>query len=128
MARKLLNFIKGKKCMCLDSVTKSLQTSSLVESGFKEFSGSKAAPRFQNVPLHGKHEVPLDQWITAKEENVGKYTSGFHIYTREKEHFETLLRRVYYRNAHTKGKQGNKTIVVAREMYVPSDPDAWPPK
>lgn len=128
MMSKLLNFIKGKKCMCLDSVTKSLATSSLVESGFKTFSRGTGALRFENFGLGGKDVVPLDQWITAEEKNVGTYTSGFHIYTREKEHNPANLRRVYFRRAHTRGSQGNKTIVVAKEMYVPSDPDAWPPR
>lgn len=114
--------------MCLDSVTRSLATSSLVESGFKRFTDSKDGLCFENVGLRGKSTVPLDQWITAEEKNIGSYTSGFHIYVREKEHSEKNLRRVYFRRAHTRGRQGGKTIDVAREMFVPSDPDAWPPR
>ena len=114
--------------MCLDTVTKSLEKSTLVESGFKLFTGTPDHPRFEAFGLHGKPEVPLDQWITAQETKVTGYVSGFHIYIREKEHIKTKLRRVYFRNAHTKGQQREKTIVIAKEMYVPSDPNAWPPK
>lgn len=128
MSRKLVDFIKGRKCMCLDSVAASLEKSTLVESGFKTFASNP--PRFENVAWHGKMEVPLDHWITAEEKNIGQYSSGFHIYTREKELSPGFAnkRRVYFRNAHTSGRQGGKTVVVAKEMYVPSDPDAWPPR
>ena len=123
--KRLLDFGKRRKSMCLDSVTKSLEQSTLIESGYKEFSEAAGGPEFQAMTLNGKRKVPLDQWITAEETPTpGKYVSGFHIYIREKEHIKTKLRRVYFRNAHTKGQQREKTIVIAKEMYVPSDPNA----
>src|SRR5207253_6408355 len=114
--------------MCLDAGYRSIEPSSLVQSSFKLFDGSAAVPKFQVMPLADKLEVPLDKWLTA-EGGTSYYPAGFHIYIDETEFtLKNKLRRVYFRNAHTRGSQDKKTIVVAREMYVPSNPDAWPPR
>lgn len=117
--------------MCLENVTRRPTPTTLIESGWKEFNG-RSILQFKSVQLRGSYDVPLDQWITAEEKKVSSYTSGFHVYSDERQlrrngSVESQYRRVYFRNAHTVGIQDNKTISVAKEMYVPSDPDAWPP-
>ena len=120
--------------MCLDSVTRTLESATLIESGWKNFSGSKGLPQFSVFTFQGKKNVPLDEWITAEETKVvshSPYTSGFHIYADETEKsFKDLgtMRRVYFRKAHTRGMQSGVTVIIVREMFVPSDPDAWPPR
>lgn len=121
--------------MCLDTISHpALPATTMVQSGWKQFGGSFTRPNFQSSALKAKMEVPLDQWLTADEQSIsyggGKYTSGFHIYEDETQfkNNQSAYRRVYFRQAHTKGKQDSKTVLVAREMYVPSDPNAWPPR
>lgn len=118
--------------MCLDSVTRQLEAVTLIESGWKNFSGTLDKPQFENYPLWGDRNVPLDRWLTAERTVIApiKYDAGFHIYTDETEHRNRskTLRRVYFRKAHTRGVQGAKTVAIAGEMYVPSDPDGWPPR
>lgn len=118
--------------MCLDSVTQKLEPSNVIESGWKEFSGTQRRPEFQNVGLKSGNNVPLDQWIKAEGTKIGSgsvsYDAGFHIYSNEREFLtRNPYRRVYFRNAHTLGKQDNKTVTVVRELFVPTDPEAWPP-
>lgn len=115
--------------MCLNT-TKDVEPTPLIESGWKEFGGSQAAPQFPWNKLRGKNEVPLNSWITADtgtklKANSGRtYASGFHVYTGEKQ--KSNWRRVYFRRMHAEGDQDYPTIV-AQELFVPSDPDGWPP-
>lgn len=124
--------------MCLESVSATINPTTLIQSGWKEFNGTQARPCFETYAFNGSRDVPLNKWITAEgnhpitvsQWHKGKsYDPGFHIYEDENE-LTTLhrKRRVYYRNVHTRGQDRSKTVVIAREMYVPSDPDAWPPR
>lgn len=122
--------------MCLDSITENLTPTAMIQSGWKEFSGSRSDPQFWACNYKGKDDVPLDKWISAEKKPVAisgwrgiKYESGFHIYTDETQlKLRGNKRRVYFRNAHTCGPQDSLTVVIAQEMYVPSDPDDWPPQ
>lgn len=121
--------------MCLETVKDRMdKPTTLIQSGWKTFNGPPAKPRFENFAFKSSKDVPLDKWITAEAnvaEIVGRqisgYKPGFHIFEDETE-FKGKKRRVYYRRAHTRGLQDGLTIVVALDMYVPSDPDGWPPR
>lgn len=116
--------------MCLDVVNETYDNpSTLIQSGWKSFTGSKTKPQFEVKNLNGNKEVPLDTWLTAEEKREHGYITGFHIYTDETETAvkKLTIRRVYYRNATYLGLQNKGTVIIAKEMYVPSDPDAWPP-
>jgi hypothetical protein len=124
--------------MCLSSVTTRLEPTTMVQSGWKKFRGYEAyksctpSLRFEAYAFQGSETVPLDKWIAAEVKEVKistfkKYDAGFHIYEDEKENLPGK-RRVYFRKAHTRGIQDGLTVVIAAEMYVPSDPDDWPPK
>jgi len=119
--------------MCLDKNYSKLDPVSLIETGWKEFAGSKSKPEFAVMCLNDSKLVPLDQWITAKGGHVntgiiGGYRAGFHIYIDPKESGSAKRRRVYFRNAYVEGSQSGHKCVVAKEMYVPSDPEGWPPQ
>jgi hypothetical protein len=121
--------------MCLDSVTEKIdKPTTLIQSGWKEFQGNRAQPRFAAYAFKGSRDVPLDKWIAAEVQEIKvstfkKYDAGFHIFEDEEEKtLPSVKRRVYYRKAHTRGRQNRSTVVIAAEMYVPSDPDAWPPQ
>lgn len=122
--------------MCLDEVKEKLsEKNELISCGWKEFSSSAGILRFQNNALGKSKDVPMDKWIEAESTKVGNwknsYQSGFHIYSDEvdiqlKNNYNRY-RRVFYRGVETIGKQDGKTVVIARWMFVPTDPDAWPP-
>lgn len=127
--------------MCLESGHYRITETPLVQSGWKQFNGSSSKPEFDAYQFGNHKTVPLNQWIRAEEKSVATesstvYTSGFHIIEDEKDvnedrgnyYKKEKLRRVYYRFAHTRGKQDNFSVVVAREMYVPANPNDWPPK
>ena len=120
--------------MCLSSISETVEPVSLIQSGWKEFDGPTAQPRFAAYSYKGTRDVPLDKWITAEGKNIKvstfkHYDAGFHVYSEEQElKSRSQKRRVYYRNVHTRGTQDNLTVVIAKEIYVPSDPDAWPPR
>jgi hypothetical protein len=131
-------FQESEIAMCLETVSDKIdKPTTLIQSGWKTFTGTQTQLRFENMPFKGSRDVPLDKWITA-EATVEKistgavirgrdYKPGFHIYEDEQEvKSKTYKRRVYYRKVHTRGKQDGLTVIVALEMYVPSDPDAWP--
>jgi hypothetical protein len=120
--------------MCLSKVTVTPAPSDLIVDGWKEFGlkGTKLA--FQNV----SGTVETDKWMQASESGAPtglraddgqKYKAGFHAYfdEREAKRFSVTFRRVYLRNITCIGDQDGRKCVVAQEMYVPSDPDAWPP-
>jgi hypothetical protein len=123
--------------MCLDTVTEKIEPVALIESGWKTFnhsgetynSGEKL--RFRHYSFAGTKEVPTDKWITAEGKEIsmsrGNYPAGFHVYSDEKQKASNW-RRIYYRNVQARGHQDGKMIVIAREIYVPTDPDGWPPK
>jgi hypothetical protein len=122
--------------MCLDSIKEQNdRPSTMIMSGWKEFNGSGKNLQFQNMILNGKPDVSLDEWIVAEKKPITandgkKYETGFHAYTDEKElsNYNTKYRHVYMRKVMTIGKQGSLTVAIAEEMYVPSDPNDWPPK
>jgi hypothetical protein len=123
--------------MCLSKINLAYdKPSDLIVDAWKEFGGTSAKPESYNVTLaiDGKRTVPLDQWIKASDKlapwgitaSDGKtYKPGFHAYSVEK---KRLFRRVYLRKITCVGSQDNEECYVAQEMYVPSDPDGWPPK
>lgn len=121
----------GGDRMCLATV-KRTDHSSLIESGWKKFGGSNTTPCFENQALNGKMEVPLDTWIAAdtskqiKATDGQRYRSGFHIYVEELDQ-NTWSKRVFFRHAEIGGQQDGRECVVAREMFVPSNPNDWPP-
>jgi hypothetical protein len=126
--------------MCLSAVTESYDRPwTLIVDGWKAFvygSGNKV--RFDNFGVNGSRDVPLDKWIQATAEysngkdisasNGKQYKPGFHVYTDEEQLTLGLLRRVFVRNITCSGRQYGKNCVIAQEMYVPSDPNGWPPK
>lgn len=119
--------------MCLESITNAnMDKTTMVQCGWKSFGGTTSVPEFASYFFASGRAVPLDRWITAEGKGPGQYGAGFHIYSDEKELMPSphrvYYRRVYYRRPHTKGKQDCRTVVVASEMYVPSDPDGWPPR
>lgn len=127
--------------MCLQTVAEKFDSSTLIIDGWKEFGGTSSKPEFAAFSLGGKKGVPLDEWISADSESIfgkakgvvatdGKtYVPGFHIYEDEDEARKLgASRRVYSRRMHTRGIQDKATVIIAQEMYVPSNPNGWPPK
>lgn len=124
--------------MCLDKITtKEVDANELIACGWKEFTSSGGVLRFQNNALGDSKDVPMDKWIQAQGGKIGswgvKYEAGFHIYSEETELTDShrmpayRYRRVFYRGVETIGLQDGKTVVIARWMFVPTDPEAWPP-
>jgi hypothetical protein len=75
--------------------------------------------------------VKLDEWITANGPEIDagdskKYKAGFHVYAEESRHDKR--RRVYVRQVTCEGMQDGERCLIAQQMYVPSDENAWPPK
>lgn len=129
--------------MCLDTIKEHYDTPSMViTDGWKRFSGNTHYDtakygdlKFSNNPLNGIHSVPLDKWIKADPSFIEttdkqEYYTGFHVYTDEKEAKSRIgtVRRVYIRQVTVLGRQSNLDVVIAQEMYVPSDPNSWPPQ
>jgi hypothetical protein len=122
--------------MCLDSITEELKDpTELVMCGWKEFNtNGRGDLTFQNQQFKKSNVVPLNEWITAEGPKLElswrrNYKAGFHIYCDEVElkKKNRSVRRVYYRGVETIGEQSSLGVVIARQMYVPSDPDGWPP-
>ncbi len=128
--------------MCLASVKEAYDNPCpMITDGWKDLKDSKK-PRVQ-FKVNGSYDLPLDTWITATDENAkggvvaddrNKYEPGFHAYTDESEltriksRFSGTYVRVFLRNITCMGTQDGFKTVVAQEMYVPSDPNGWPPK
>jgi hypothetical protein len=136
--KKLLQFFKRREeepSMCLEMITKRVEDPSCIVSGWKRFKGTAAEPHFDVYAFSGSSKVPLDKWIHAEEEKLSvpgsyaTYTSGFHVFSDEQETNKSgkIFRRVYYRGVEVIGRQDGYEVAIARQMYVPSDPDAWPP-
>lgn len=119
--------------MCLESLKEEYESpSNMIMDGWKEFDGVGNNLTFQ---IDGQLVV-FDKWLTAKETRISglilggeSYTSGFHVYCNDEEIRKTWghYRHVYIRKVTYLGRQDGKDVVVAKEMYVPSDPDGWPP-
>jgi hypothetical protein len=126
--------------MCLSIVKETYDNpSGLIMDAWKEFGGTARKPTFQQFTIAKSADVPLDKWITATDEHTpGKkitaldskpYAPGFHVFYNEQELKEMGgLRRVFVRKITCLGIQTSKQVVVAQEMFVPSDPNGWPPK
>lgn len=126
--------------MCLDSVTEQFdKPTTLIQSGWKRFNGSGRNLLFEAYQYGGTKDVPLDKWIKAEGTNIAgrgqDYKAGFHVFEDETEFGKAGgryyagkadKRRVYYRKVHTRGRQEGLSVVLATEIYVPSDPNAWP--
>lgn len=124
--------------MCLSTVKdKNVDLSGCIVSGWKDFAGTASAPEFQVYGV--KHllgrakKVPLDKWFEADKQQIASddselYDSGFHIYSDDGKRPNSASRRVYYRLVEVLGTQDGHEVIIAREMYVPSDPDGWPPR
>jgi hypothetical protein len=122
--------------VCLSAITEQYERPSLlILDAWKTFAGSASRPCFESYPYRGESYVPLDQWIEAEgtkdvvSSDGKKYKAGFHVFEEAKDEPKPYAprRRVYVRRVRTKGKQDKDTVLVADEMYVPSDPEAWPP-
>lgn len=120
--------------MCLSKINSILdKPSDLIVDGRKVFSGTAQSLKFENMG----GVVDMDVWLqastsVAKELTAsdGKtYKVGFHVYADESEakRITPRTRRVYMRRITCVGDQDGKECLIAQEMYVPSDPDAWPP-
>jgi hypothetical protein len=123
--------------MCLSKVTESYEPPcSVITDGWKDIDPKKPSLQFT---INGKSAVPLDVWISATAEHAkdgggGKikaddgilYEPGFHAYAEEPKKGKKT--RVFLRNILCQGEQDYQKVVVAREMYIPSDPNGWPPK
>lgn len=116
--------------MCLDTIREEYETpSEVVVDGWKTFNARSGDLFSQQTG----DKIVLDKWLQAKESPVhmgGKsYTSGFHIFMDEEQAKKKgYRRRVYARKITILGTQEGIECVIAKEMYVPSDPDGWPPK
>jgi hypothetical protein len=106
----------------------------MIMDGWKVFGGTESKPVFQSYKLNSGSAVPLDKWIKAEDSTGGKgvkasdgnyYQPGFHVYANEPKK-KLGYRRVFVRNVSCRGNDGDETII-AQEMYVPSDQNAWPP-
>lgn len=122
--------------MCLSKVEESYDIPcTLIVDGWKQFGGTETAPQFSAFMWKGKRAVPLDKWITATDENAKSvraddrtdYEPGFHVWAEEPKK-KAGYTRVFVRRITTMGAQDGQKCVIAREMYVPSDPNGWPPK
>jgi hypothetical protein len=120
--------------MCLSKINSTYdKPSNVIVDGWKEFSGAGKSLTFVNMT----GDVALDRWLFAnlirppikiKAGDGKEYQAGFHVYADETETKKFLhYRRVYLRRITCAGNQDGKACVIAQEMYVPSDPDAWPP-
>ena len=122
--------------MCLSAIKESYdQPSPLITDGWKVFNGTDLRPLFQSRVLGGSAEVPLDKWLRAEgvrdipADDGNFYRPGFHAYSNEDQlNGKSWFRRVFLRQITCLGRQDGKDCVVAQEMYVPSDPNGWPPK
>jgi hypothetical protein len=118
--------------MCLTKVvTTYVKPSGLIVDGWKEFIGSGSSMKFPNYG----GSVALDVWLRADEirptmditaSDGKKYKSGFHAYADEQGK-PSYCQRVYLRSITYAGEEGGRKCVIAHEMYVPSNPNAWPP-
>ena len=121
--------------MCLSKVIEKYDSpSSVIISGWKEFNDRSGKLEFQNQANAGSRAVPLDTWIKAvptvnsiRSDDGKSYVPGFHVYENE-DIRKASRRRVYARLITCRGEQDRENLVIATEIYVPSDPDAWPPK
>jgi hypothetical protein len=131
--------------MCLATVKEVYDNPcSMVQDGWKKFGGTDSKPTFEAFGVGGKNTVvPLDKWIKATKEHAptgvratdgNMYDPGFHVFAEEPKS-KTGMRRVFVRNISCRGKDSgtgssydHKEVIIAQEMYVPSDPNAWPPK
>jgi hypothetical protein len=115
--------------MSLDTITQRIaKPTMLIEVGWKIFNITPALGG--SIFSDGTREIPRDTWIIAEEKPIGggsiSYTSGFHIYPESREAPRWSL-RVYYRQVHTIGTRSQKKVVVAREMFLSSRSNEWPP-
>ena len=130
--------------MCLSRITESYEPPCpMITDGWKSLGTDPKKPRLQ-MKLNGKLEIPFDTWLKATDENVtsglvraddgNNYKPGFHAYSDESElnsvkrRYSGDYRRVFLRGISCSGTQDGWKVVVAQEMYIPSDPDGWPPK
>jgi hypothetical protein len=118
--------------MCLSKIEHTyVRPSGLIVDGWKQFSGTKSAPEFS--VMKGAGAVKLDEWMQASGPQIRSdygedYAAGFHVYADEPKQPQGY-RRVYVRGVTCSGRQSNDTrCLIAQELYVPSDPNAWPPK
>ena len=119
--------------MCLDRVSTTYdEPSGLIMDGWKEFRGPRDSPTF----YYAGGPVQLDTWLRASGHTMissdgGRYQAGFHIYSEDLQRRRAVQRsawrRVYFRNATCEGFEDDKKVVIAQEMYVPSDRNGWPP-
>lgn len=120
--------------MCLSTIKETYDNpSTVIQSGYKEFTGTGKNLKSQQT---GK-AIEFDKWLVALEQQIKAddgqaYTSGFHVYEDEtqvkKLYRSSSTTLIYYRKVHTRGTQGSDTVVIAKEMYVPSDKNGWPPR
>jgi len=121
--------------MCLSSVIETCDhPSDVIIDGWKEIDAKN--PRFM-FKQNGSYDIPFDKWITATDEHAPTgikasdgqtYDPGFHAYADEKEVDTKRMQRVFLRGVTCIGKQGGKRAVIARQMYLPSKNNGWPPK
>ena len=59
-----------------------------------------------------------------------EYEAGFHVYEEDtNEMNKAPYRRVFVRCVSARGNEGySKKVLIAREMFVPTDQNGWPPK
>lgn len=119
--------------MCLSSVKEIYDPpSDLIVDGWKNFKGGANKPEFSMQTHGGKSDVPLDVWIRAEAtatimaDDKKDYVPGFHVYC-DDHAGSTGYRRVFLRRVTCSGLQGSLKVVIAQEMYVPSNQDGWPP-
>src|ERR1700722_5214434 len=117
--------------MCLSYVTEQYDTpSSCITDGWKAMYGTTTKPQ-----LYGMKDVPIDEWFKAntaiqiKADDGKNYESGFHVWKDEtKTRAAENRRRVFVRFISALGSQDGEQVVIAREMYIPSSSNGWPPK
>lgn len=125
--------------MCLAKVTESYEPPCpMITDGWKELGSDPKNPSV-GMTVNGKSAMPLDTWITATNEHAKTgikasdgniYEPGFHVYANEptSAYDKKTQRRVFVRNITCRGTDRSCETLIAREMYIPSDPNGWPPK
>jgi hypothetical protein len=128
--------------MCLEKVKEVYDVpSTFITDGWKSFSRTGTGKlSFEQYPVGSTREVPLDKWIQAdgsqakngqiQASDGSTYMAGFHVFSEESEvkRDATRMTRVFVRKVSCSGIDRGKKAVIAQEIYVPSDPNGWPPQ
>jgi hypothetical protein len=129
--------------MCLEKVKEVYEVpSTFITDGWKSFSRGSVSGKlsFEQFSVNGTREVPMDKWIQAdgsqtkngqiQSSDGSTYMAGFHVFSEESEVKKDTAKmtRVFVRKVSCSGIDRGKKAVIAQEIFVPSDPNGWPPQ